>query len=40
MAAEHERWVIELVSGLPAADRDRLYVLLGRLKDSIAREEG
>jgi DNA-binding MarR family transcriptional regulator len=40
MAAEHERWVIDLVSGLPAADRDRLYVLLGRLKDSIAREEG
>jgi DNA-binding MarR family transcriptional regulator len=37
MAAEHERWVLELVGGLKAAERDRLHALLGRLKTSVAR---
>jgi len=32
MAAEHERWIIKLLSGLPAADRERLHALLGRMK--------
>jgi DNA-binding MarR family transcriptional regulator len=32
MAAEHERWVEEMVGGLGAADRERLYALLGKLK--------
>ena len=32
MADEHEQWVVDLVSGLGHADRDRLYLLLGRLK--------
>jgi DNA-binding MarR family transcriptional regulator len=32
MADEHEEWVIDLVSGLGHADRERLYQLLGRLK--------
>lgn len=35
MAAEHERWVRELLGGLSPADRDRLHALLGRLKKSI-----
>ena len=35
MAAEHERWVEDLVGGLGAADRDRLHRLLGRLKTTI-----
>ena len=32
MAAEHERWIIKLLGGLPAADRERLHALLGRMK--------
>jgi DNA-binding MarR family transcriptional regulator len=32
MAAEHESWVIEMLSGLSTSDRDRLHALLGRLK--------
>ena len=39
MAAEHEQWVIEMMGGLAAKDRERLYALLGRLKQSVAREE-
>ena len=35
MAAEHERWVGELMSGLTRAERERLYALLGRLKTTI-----
>ena len=35
MAAEHERWVEELMSGLTRAERERLYALLGRLKNTI-----
>jgi DNA-binding MarR family transcriptional regulator len=43
MAAEHESWVIEIFSGLSVSDRERLHMLLGRLKttmrtsDSLAR---
>ena len=36
MAEEHEQWVVELVSGLSAGERDRLYALLGRLKRGVA----
>lgn len=35
MAREHEAWIVELTGGLPSADRDRLYQLLGRLKRSL-----
>jgi DNA-binding MarR family transcriptional regulator len=35
MAAEHERWIVELIGGLSAVDRDRLHALLGRLKTAI-----
>ena len=39
MAAAHERWIIELLSGLGTADRDRLYLMLGRLKATIRSRE-
>jgi DNA-binding MarR family transcriptional regulator len=42
MAAEHEGWIVALLAGLPDADRDRLYRLLGELKSNLraaAREE-
>jgi len=39
MAAEHERWVEELMSGLTRAERDRLYALLGRLKSTIREHD-
>jgi DNA-binding MarR family transcriptional regulator len=39
MAIEHERWVEELLSGLPRAERDRLYALLGRLKTIILERD-
>jgi DNA-binding MarR family transcriptional regulator len=32
MAAVHEQWVVELLSGLKSADKDSMYQLLGRLK--------
>jgi DNA-binding MarR family transcriptional regulator len=32
MAGEHERWVIGMLAGLPAAERARLFALLGTLK--------
>ena len=32
MAAEHERWIVALMAGLPAPERARLYALLGTLK--------
>ena len=35
MAAEHERWIVELTAGLDAADRRRLHALLGELKASV-----
>ncbi len=35
MAAEHERWIEEILADLPAAERARLYTLLGELKSAI-----
>lgn len=35
MAGEHERWVVELMSGLPEAERETLHHLLGRLKTTV-----
>ncbi|MFN0185630.1 MAG: MarR family winged helix-turn-helix transcriptional regulator [Aquabacterium sp.] len=37
MAAEHEGWVVEMLSGLPAADMKALYGLLGQLRHGVAR---
>jgi DNA-binding MarR family transcriptional regulator len=37
MAAEHERWIVELVGGLSQHDRDALYRLLGTLKAAVGR---
>ena len=37
MAAEHERWIVEWLSGIPAGEREALYDLLGRLKPALAR---
>jgi DNA-binding MarR family transcriptional regulator len=39
MAEEHERWIVELMSGLSDGDRDRLYMLLGRLKRGVATHD-
>jgi len=39
MAVEHEQWIEELLSGLTRAERDRLFVLLGRLKSTIAERD-
>ncbi len=35
MAAEHERWIVELLGGLSESERNRLHALLGRLKASV-----
>ena len=35
MAAEHERWIIEMFSGLSDGERDRLHTLLGHLKTTM-----
>ena len=35
MAAEHKRWIDGMFSGLDATDVQRLYELIGRLKDSV-----
>jgi DNA-binding MarR family transcriptional regulator len=40
MAAEHERWVVELTAGLDAADRARLHALLRKLKAALAPAGG
>ena len=37
MAAEHERWVIELLEGLGADEGEQLHALLGHLRLSLAR---
>ena len=37
-AAEHERWVVELLSGLKPAERRQLFALLGQLKTSIPQD--
>lgn len=39
MAAEHERWVVELTSGMSAAQHARLRELLGALKTSVRSRE-
>jgi DNA-binding MarR family transcriptional regulator len=40
IAAEHERWVVELLGGIADADRHQLYNLLGRLRVQLsARHE-
>jgi DNA-binding MarR family transcriptional regulator len=39
MAAEHERWIVELTAGLGAAERRRLHALLGELKASVRTRE-
>jgi DNA-binding MarR family transcriptional regulator len=35
MASEHEGWIVALLGGLSAADRERLHALLGRVKTTI-----
>ena len=35
MAREHESWVVELFSGLSAAQQSQLFALLGQLKQSL-----
>lgn len=35
MVVDHKRWIDEMFSGLHAADVQRLYELIGRLKDSV-----
>ncbi len=35
MAARHERWIVELLSGLESSECNRLYALLGRLKQTL-----
>ena len=37
MAAEHERWIIEMLADVTPPDRAELYQLLGALKHSVAR---
>lgn len=37
VAQEHERWVIELLAGLEAAEGEQLHALLGHLRLSLAR---
>jgi len=39
MAGEHERWLDEMLGGLDAAERARLYGLLGRLKTALRDRE-
>jgi DNA-binding MarR family transcriptional regulator len=40
MAAVHEGWIVELFGGLGAADMQRMYALLARLKAHLAATEG
>ena len=37
VAAEHERWVVELLEGLNAEEGDQLHALLGHLRLSLTR---
>jgi hypothetical protein len=39
MAVEHERWIVELTTGLEADDARRLHALLGDLKASVRAAE-
>ena len=36
MATEHEQWIIEMMAGLSSAERERMYQLLGRLKNAMS----
>ena len=38
VAAEHERWVIELLSGLDIGEGAQLHALLGHLRLSLTRQ--
>jgi len=40
MAADHARWIAELLGELPATDRAALMQLLGRLRDTVASAAG
>lgn len=37
MADEHERWIVEIFSGLGAKDMAQLYQLLGKLRQGMAQ---
>jgi DNA-binding MarR family transcriptional regulator len=39
MAVAHEQWIVEVMGGLNAAERGRLYALLGRLKTAMSDGE-
>jgi len=39
MAREHETWVIELLGGLGTIEKDRIYRLLGSLKEHVSLVE-
>lgn len=39
VAAEHERWLIDLFKGLPAASKDALYEHLGQLRVHLVRRQ-
>jgi DNA-binding MarR family transcriptional regulator len=39
MAAEHERWIVDLFEGLPARGKQQLAGLLHDLKDHVRRQE-
>ena len=39
MAAEHETWVVGLMTDLMPDDRDRLHALLGTLRTSVAQQQ-
>jgi DNA-binding MarR family transcriptional regulator len=40
MAREHERWIIDILHGMPRADRAHLHALLGTLKLNLRTTEG
>jgi len=38
IASEHERWVVELLSGMSIDETDQLHALLGHLRLSLTRQ--
>jgi DNA-binding MarR family transcriptional regulator len=38
MAVEHEQWVMSMLGGLSADDKDSLYAVLGRLRQHLSKE--
>jgi DNA-binding MarR family transcriptional regulator len=38
MAAEHEQWIMAMLGGLSANDKDTLYAVLGRLRQHVSQE--